>query len=89
MFSDAAGTVPALTTDTTDGWAFTVDVNLDGTTTPTDVSDQTTITAVVSSTPEPVTLQLMMLGAGVWLALRCWRRSRAIEPERIVLISTR
>ena len=33
MFSDPAGTMPALTTDTTDGFAFTVDVNLDGTTT--------------------------------------------------------
>src|ERR1700730_14312166 len=28
MFSDAAGTMPALTTDTTDGFAFTVNVNL-------------------------------------------------------------
>ena len=33
MFSDAAGTMPVLTTDTTDGFAFTVDVNLNGTTT--------------------------------------------------------
>jgi len=28
MYSDAAGTIPALTTDTTDGFAFTVGVNL-------------------------------------------------------------
>ena len=33
MFSDSAGTVPVLTSDTTDGFAFTVNVNLDGTTT--------------------------------------------------------
>ena len=33
MFSDAAGTMPALTTDTADGFAFTANVNLDGTTT--------------------------------------------------------
>jgi hypothetical protein len=33
MFSDAAGTVPALTTDVTDGFAYVVDVNLDGSTT--------------------------------------------------------
>src|SRR5579863_728381 len=33
MFSNAAGTVPTLTSDTTDGFAFTVNVNLDGTTT--------------------------------------------------------
>ena len=30
MFSDPAGTIPALTTDTTDGFALTVGVNLDG-----------------------------------------------------------
>jgi hypothetical protein len=33
MFFDPAGTVPVLTITTTDGFAFTVDVNLDGTTT--------------------------------------------------------
>jgi hypothetical protein len=33
LFSDAAGTVPALTTDVTDGFAYLVDVNLDGSTT--------------------------------------------------------
>jgi hypothetical protein len=31
MFSDAAGTIPVLTSDTTDGFAFTVGLNLDGT----------------------------------------------------------
>jgi len=40
MFSDAAGTIPALTTDTIDGFAFTVDVNLDGTTTVTNFFDR-------------------------------------------------
>jgi len=49
MFSDAAGTIPALTTDATDGFAFTVDVNLDGSTTPTNFSSETNINAV----PEP------------------------------------
>ncbi len=39
MFSDAAGTIPALTADTTDGFAFTVDVNLDGTTNVTNSAD--------------------------------------------------
>jgi hypothetical protein len=33
LFSDAAGTVPALTTDVTDGFAYMVAVNLDGSTT--------------------------------------------------------
>jgi hypothetical protein len=54
MFSNAAGTIPALTTDTTDGFAFKVDVNLDGTTTITNFSSQTTIVV-----PEPSTLALL------------------------------
>jgi len=33
MFSDAAGTLPALTADVTDGFAYVVNVNLDGSTT--------------------------------------------------------
>ena len=32
MFSDAAGTIPTLTADTINGFAATVEVNLDGTT---------------------------------------------------------
>jgi len=32
MFSDAAGTVPTLTTDSTNGFAATINVKLDGTT---------------------------------------------------------
>ena len=52
MFSNAAGTIPALTTD---GFAFKVDVNLDGTTTVTNFSSQTTIGVV----PEPSTLALL------------------------------
>ena len=52
MFSNAAGTIPALTTD---GFAFKVDVNLDGTTTVTNFASQTTIGVV----PEPSTLALL------------------------------
>jgi len=37
MFSDPGGTVPVLTTDTTDGFAFTTSINLDGTTTVTGI----------------------------------------------------
>jgi hypothetical protein len=44
MFSDAAGTQPVLTTDTTDGFAFVVNVNLDGTTTVTNFSNVATVT---------------------------------------------
>jgi hypothetical protein len=45
MFSDAAGTQPTLTNDTTDGFAFTTAVNTDGTTTVTDYSPVTTVVA--------------------------------------------
>jgi hypothetical protein len=70
MFSDAAGTIPALTTDTTDGFAFTVDVNLDGTTTLTNFSEQTTVVPVTPAIPEPGTLPLTAAGIGLWLAFR-------------------
>jgi hypothetical protein len=53
IFSDAAGTIPVLTTDTGDGFAFTVGVNLDGSTTLTSFSSQTTVTPQVTSAPEP------------------------------------
>lgn len=53
MFSDAAGTTPTLTTDTTDGFAFTTNVNLDGTTTLSNFSSQTSVVQQTSSIPEP------------------------------------
>lgn len=53
LFSDAAGTTPALTTDP-GGFAFTVDLNLDGTTAITNYSGATTVSAV----PIPATLWL-------------------------------
>src|SRR5271157_2847659 len=66
MFSDAAGTIPTLTTDTIDGFASLIDVNLDGTTTVTDYSLQTTV-APVPTVPEPNPLLLIatsLLGLG-------------------------
>lgn len=63
MFSDAGGTIPALTTDSTSGFAFTADVNLDGTTTIGNLSTETGITPVTSSVPEPsMTPILLLLG---------------------------
>ena len=60
MFSDADGTVPALTSDTTDGFAVTIDVNLDGTTTVTNYSPQAGVTPLDATTvPEPSTLKLI------------------------------
>jgi hypothetical protein len=55
MFSDAAGTIPALTTDLVDGFAATIDVNLDGTTTVTNFSPQTS----VGASPEPSSVVLI------------------------------
>jgi len=80
MFSDAAGTMPALTTDTTDGFAFTVDVNLNGTTTVTNSSAQTTIVAAGGSTvtPEPGTSLPMALASGLWLFFRFRLRRRQL-----------
>jgi hypothetical protein len=62
MFSDPAGTIPLLTTDP-NGFAFTEDLNTDGTTTATNVSPQVGSTAV----PEPSALLLLitvLLGLG-------------------------
>ncbi len=58
MFS--AGTIPALTTDTTDGFAFTVDVNLDGSTTVTDYSAETGVVPQTSTVPEPNNIVLIL-----------------------------
>ena len=49
MFSDSAGTVPTLTTDSINGFATIIDINLDGSTTVTNFSDETGISQV----PEP------------------------------------
>jgi hypothetical protein len=71
MFSDAAGTVPALTMNTAAGFAFTVEVSLDGTTTVTNYSAQTSVVpASGPAIPEPGTLPLVGVGVCVWLALR-------------------
>jgi hypothetical protein len=70
MFSDPAGTIPALTTDTANGFAFTVGVNLDGTTAVANSSAPTTVTPVTPTVPEPGTLPLMAAAIGLWLAFR-------------------
>ena len=74
MFSDAAGTIPALTTDVTNGFASTVDVNPDGTTTVTNFSSQTTISPV-SGVPEPSSLALL----AACLACMCYGLRRHVR----------
>jgi hypothetical protein len=68
MFSDIGGTLPALTSDTVNGFALTVAVNLNGTTTPLVTSTETNVVAL----PEPSTFALF--GASLFLA--AWRRLR-------------
>ncbi len=74
MYSDNLGTVPVLTTNTSAQFVVTVGVNLDGTTTLTNISDQTTANAV---TPEPATFALMGLGFGVFGGARRMSRRRS------------
>jgi hypothetical protein len=65
MFSNAAGTIPVLTSDATDGFAFTADVNLDGTTAVTNFSSEASVQPANGAVPEPNTLPLMAVGIGV------------------------
>ena len=63
MFSDAAGTIPVLTTDVAEGFAFTANANLDGTTDINNLSLETTVQA--ANAPEPstiVAIPLLILG---------------------------
>src|SRR5271157_105570 len=73
MFSDPAGTIPVLTTDTVNGFAFTVDVNLDGTSTVTNFSPETSIVAV-SAVPEPSSV--VLLGSALASFGKLLRRKR-------------
>jgi hypothetical protein len=57
LFSDTAGTVPALTSDAVNGFGYVVDVNLDGTTT------ATNYLVGAQSVPEPGTLALALVAA--------------------------
>jgi len=70
MFSDAAGTLPVLTTDTTDGFAFTVNVNLNGTTTVTNFSKQTSVV------PEPTGFVLMGTVMALMVTFRRFQTKR-------------
>jgi len=58
MYSDQAGTIPALTTDPL-GFAATIDLNLDGTGTVNSSSTQTTVAPSVNAVPEPSSLALL------------------------------
>jgi hypothetical protein len=74
MFSNAAGTIPVLTTDTTDGFAFTVNVNLNGSTTVMNYSTQTSVQPANSSVPEPDSLALLGTPIALMGALLLFKR---------------
>ena len=76
MFSDAAGTMPTLTTDLTDGFAATIDVNLDGTTTVTNFSSVTSI-GTPGAVPEPPTFAVTGILLG--LILSRWRLTPTVR----------
>jgi hypothetical protein len=83
MFSDAAGTIPALTTNTAAGFAFTIDVNLDGMTTVTNYSAPTAVVPISTAIPEPSTLALLgigVIGLGVMRRRAGVRRSPTSSP---------
>ena len=74
MFSDAAGTMPVLTSNVTEGFAATVDVNLDGSTTVTNSSSETSVVPESTSTvPEPASIALLGTAAAL-LGLLRWKR---------------
>jgi len=81
MFSDPVGTTPVLTTDTTDGFAFTIDVNLDGSTTVNNFSPETTVVAAdAAGVPEPASFALV--GAAIAsLCLFLRRRARPLPGD--------
>jgi hypothetical protein len=69
MFSDPAGATPALTSDLVDGIALSVNVNLDGSTTLTNFSSQTSVQA--ATVPEPGSLaEVLLLFLGMIFARR-------------------
>ena len=74
MFSDSAGTIPVLTADATNGFAVTIYVNLDGSTTPNDFSTETSVVPSTTTVPEPNSLIPVLLAVG---ALCLKRRARS------------
>jgi len=68
MFSDAAGTIPTLTSDLTDGFATTVDLNVGGAATVTNFSSETTVSAV----PEPSSF-VLVVAVALGMLCRCRR----------------
>ncbi len=77
MFSDAAGSIPTLTTDA-DGFAFTTDVNLYGSTTVSSFSSETSVVPETNAVPEPGSIGL----SAAALILVAVFRKRVANPTR-------
>jgi hypothetical protein len=65
MFSDPAGTEPVLTTDTTNGFAYVVNINLDGT---------TVVSNFIPAAAMPEPSSMLLLGMGIALMVLRFRR---------------
>ena len=73
LFSDTAGTMPTLTSDTADGYAITVDINSDGSATPHNYTNGTVLlNSPMTLTPEPSTWVTVFTG----LLVAAWRVQR-------------
>jgi hypothetical protein len=75
MFSDTAGSIPALTSDTLDGFAVTLAVNLDGSTTPTSFSSESTLTGL-TAVPEPSLIAFLACSLTAIAGVSRYRRTR-------------
>ncbi len=75
MFFDPGGTFPVLTTDTTNGVAVEIAVNLDGTTTVTNLTEGAAFVNAESSAPEPGSFILVGMALACCVAFQL-RRSR-------------
>ncbi len=65
MFSDPGGITPVLTFDTSDGFASVINLNLDGSTSVSNYSDQTSIAPEGAAVPEPTTLGFLAAAMAV------------------------
>jgi hypothetical protein len=77
MFSDAGGTLPVLTSDITNGFAFMANVNLDGSTTLINSSAQTTVVQTTAPVPAPSSLLLLAIGVGLMFCFGLQRQRQA------------
>jgi hypothetical protein len=81
MFSDTAGTVPTLTADSVNGFAFSVGLGLNGLPTVTNSSAQTAIGPIAVPEPDSFLLGIIAALIGGLLALGQRFKRRAVEEN--------